>query len=394
MKIEQSIKETIQSGVSDLVCFCHLRWDFVYQRPQHIMSRMAKTFRVFFIEEPLFHDGADDISISLSGENVWIVTPVLQHGHEDQNSVHSRQRKLLDRLFVKRNIENFIAWYYTPMALKFTNHLKPRLTIYDCMDELSAFKFAPAELKLLETELFGCAGLVFTGGHSLYQAKKNSHHNIYPFPSSIDKDHFAVGRVNDQDPIDQKDISGFRLGFYGVIDERFNIGLIEEVARLRPDWQLILLGPVVKINDEDLPRRENIHYLGSKTYKELPMYLSGWDMAIIPFEKNESTKYISPTKTPEYLAAGKPVISSSIMDVVTPYADKGLVYIADNAQEFIAAAENEINKDARAYQEWLSEVDKFLIDVSWDNTTRNMMERIQLAISELSEKKEGFRSVA
>ena len=394
MKIEQSIKETIQSRVSDLVCFCHLRWNFVYQRPQHIMSRMAKTFRVFFIEEPLFQDGADDIKISLSSENVWIVTPVLQNGHEDQNSVHSRQRKLLDRLFAKRNIENFIAWYYTPMALKFTNHLKPRLTIYDCMDELSAFKFAPAELKLLETELFGRAGLVFTGGHSLYQAKKNSHHNIYPFPSSIDKDHFAVGRVSNQDPIDQKNISGFRLGFYGVIDERFNIGLIAEVAKLRPEWQLILLGPVVKINDADLPRRENIHYLGSKTYKELPLYLSGWDIAIIPFEKNESTKYISPTKTPEYLAAGKPVISSSIMDVVTPYADKGLVHIADNAQEFIVAAEDVFKQDALAYQEWLTDVDKFLIDVSWDKTTGSMMDRIQLAISELSEKKEGFRSVA
>ncbi len=241
-------------------------------------------------------------------------------------------------------IEKHIAWYYTPMALKIASALKPVGSIYDCMDELSAFKFAPAELKIMEAELFSKAHLVFTGGHSLYQAKKKSHKNIYPFPSSIDKAHFEKARNAVAEPEDQQLIPRLRLGFFGVIDERFNIKLIREVAHKRPDWQLILIGPVVKIDADDLPKRPNIHYLGCKTYGDLPSYIAGWDFAMIPFEKNESTRFISPTKTPEYLAAGKPVISTSITDVVTPYGDKNLVYIADDSDGFIAAAEHEMSK--------------------------------------------------
>lgn len=365
-----------KSRATDLVCFSHLRWDFVYQRPQHLMSRFAKEFRVFFIEEPIFHKGEDTFQVRLSDEQVWVVVPFLDEENHTEFSVVTRQKMLINELFKKKNIQHFIAWYYTPMALKVSTQLTPDLIIYDCMDELSAFKFAPAELKIMEAELFSRAHIVFTGGHSLYQAKKNAHHNIYPFPSSIDKQHFAQARKQLPVPEDQQQIPSLKFGFYGVIDERFNIKLIEEVAAKRPEWQLVLVGPIVKINPADLPRRDNIHYLGGKTYNELPAYLSGWDFAMIPFEKNESTKYISPTKTPEYLAAGKPVISTSIADVVTPYGDKNFVYIADDANEFIAAAENELTKSVGEYKRWLAGVDEFLLSNSWDITTARMMKEI------------------
>ena len=281
------------------------------------------------------------------------------------------------------------------MALKFSGHLSPELIVYDCMDELSAFKFAPAELKIMETELFRKAHLVFTGGHNLYQSKKHAHHNIHPFPSSIDKQHFSAARNSLKTPDDQKLIPALRFGFYGVIDERFDIDLIKEVAERRPEWQLILLGPVVKINPDDLPRRDNIHYLGSKSYKELPAYLSGWDIAMIPFAKNESTRFISPTKTPEYLAAGKPVISTSIVDVVTPYGDKNLVYIADNADEFIAAAENEMARTPQQRRQWLQAVDHFLQDISWDATNQQMMDKINSCLLQKNAMIEtGLKSVA
>jgi len=367
---------------TDLVCFSHLRWDFVYQRPQHLMSRFAKQFRTFFIQEPEFYPGPDTCQVKSTDENVWIITPQLDNADTDKQSIVSRQKSLLNVLFAQNKIENYIVWYYTPMALKISSHLKPRLVIYDCMDELSAFKFAPAELKIMEAELFSKAHLVFTGGYSLYEAKKNAHHNIYPFPSSIDKAHFLQGRKKLPEPADQQQIPHLRFGFYGVIDERFNIKLIKEVAEKRPDWQLILIGPIVKINPDDLPKRNNIHYLGCKAYNELPQYLSGWDFAMISFEKNESTKFISPTKTPEYLAAGKPVISTSIADVVSPYGDKNLVYIADDANEFIASAENELAKSPAQVKRWLSSVDDFLENVSWDHTSGEMMKCIRACMAE------------
>lgn len=366
---------------TDLVCFSHLRWDFVYQRPQHLISRFAKQFRTFFIEEPLIHKAPDTFQVKLAAEGVWIVTPMLNEDDSDV-SVITRQKRLLSRIFINKRIDRFISWYYTPMALKVSSHLKPEMIIYDCMDELSAFKFAPAELKIMETELFSKAKLVFTGGHSLYQAKKHAHQNIFPFPSSIDKAHFSRARNLLAQPDDQRPIPHVRFGFYGVIDERFNINLIKEVAERRPEWQLILIGPVVKINPDDLPKLGNIHYLGSKSYSELPYYLAGWDIAMIPFEKNDSTKYISPTKTPEYLAAGKPVISTSITDVVSPYGDKNLVYIADDADEFIAAAENELSKDKAQVEKWLTDVDAFLANISWDYTTGQMMEKMDECMAE------------
>lgn len=359
----------------DLVCFSHLRWDFVYQRPQHLLSRFTKSFRVFYVEEPIFHDQEDTYEVKLTKEKVWVVTPRLQHGESTELELTVRQKTLLNRLFGKMAIDNYIFWYYTPMALKISDQFYPNRIIYDCMDELSNFKFAPPDLKSLEEKLFSKADLVFTGGHSLYEAKQDHHSNIHPFPSSIDKEHFFKARTDINDPADQAHIPRIRIGFYGVVDERFDIKLLAEVASRKPDWHFIIIGPIVKINADDLPRFDNIHYLGGKTYSELPDYLAGWDLAMIPFEKNDSTKYISPTKTPEYLAAGKPVISSSIMDVVVPYGVQGLVHIADTPDEFIAAVEKEINTTDKA--KWAQKVDVFLAQISWDKTWIKMMTLVE-----------------
>jgi UDP-galactopyranose mutase len=260
------------------------------------------------------------------------------------------------------------------MALPFTNHLTPELVIYDCMDELSAFKFAPPALTINEKELFQKADVVFTGGMSIYESKKDHHHNVHPFPSSIDKAHFGQARKIRTQPDDQKDIPHPRFGFFGVVDERFDIELLREVATRKPEWHFVILGPVVKIDPEMLPRMGNVHYLGGKKYEELPHYIASWDIATILFADNESTKFISPTKTPEYLAAGKPVISTPIRDVVRPYGDNKLVHIASNADEFIAAAELELAKKSKT--SWLKKVDEFLLYNSWDRTWSKMVRLI------------------
>ena len=255
------------------------------------------------------------------------------------------------------------------------------MTIFDCMDELSAFKFAPQELKDLEQELLDKADIVFTGGVSLYNAKKDRHDNIYAFPSSIDKAHFKRARNLVSTPGDQARIAAPRIGFAGVIDERFDIQLIKEMAERRPDWHLVLIGPVVKIDPATLPERDNIHYLGSKSYNELPEYMAGWDIALIPFELNDSTKFISPTKTPEYLAAGIPVISTPIRDVVDTYGKEGLVHIGKNADEFIKAAEEIFLVKEAASAKWLEQVDKYLANNSWDITIKEMMQKMQETVA-------------
>ena len=357
----------------DLVCFSHLRWGFVYQRPQHLLSRFAKHTRVFFFEEPIMHDGPDKLAISNESKNLYVVVPYLQHDNDECHIV--RQKQLLNHLISSMKVNQFFSWYYTPMALPFTEHLSPEFVVFDCMDELSAFKFAPAELKSMEKQLLAKADVVFTGGHSIYEAKKNQHLNIHPFPSSIDKQHFGLARQIKKDPEEQAHIPHPRFGFAGVIDERLDIDLVARVAEAKPDWHFVMIGPVVKIDPASLPQLPNIHYLGGKDYKDLPKYIAGWDVAIIPFAMNESTKFISPTKTPEYLAAGKPVISTPIRDVVRPYADNKLVHIAATAEEFIMYAEKELKKRSR--KTWLNKVDNFLSGNSWDRTWSQMVRQIE-----------------
>ncbi len=364
---------------TDLVCFSHLRWDFVYQRPQHLLSRAALDRRVYFIEEPIFVNGSVRHEIHERDNGVRLVVPYLPEGLRSDVAIEAMMKEMTLRLFQQEAIADYVFWYYTPMALMFTEHLKPQASVYDCMDELSAFKGAPTRLQDYEKQLFQMVDLVFTGGQSLYEAKRQQHPAVHAFPSSIDVDHFRQGRSAQTDPPDQKDIPFPRLGFFGVIDERFDIALLDEAASLRPDWHFVMIGPVVKVDPATLPQRPNIHYLGSKKYAELPRYLAGWDVALLLFARNEATRFISPTKTPEYLAAGKPVISTSIRDVVRPYGDMGLVQIADTAAELVAAAEK-LMSDATGDQAWLQQVDNFLIGMSWDRTWSEMSRLLAYAV--------------
>ncbi len=374
---------------NDLICFSHLRWNFVYQRPQHLMSRAAKSARVFYFEEPVFTPMPDQLRVSIDPVNqVHVITPELLEKNAEtpagDENISLRLAGLLDQFVVQYDIKNFVAWYYAPMALGFTAHLSPRAVVYDCMDELSAFKFAPPELVAYEQMLLSNADVVFTGGNRLYEAKKAFHKNIHPFPSAIDKSFFFPARTSLPEPADQNEIPHPRLGFFGVIDERFDIELAGKMADLKPDWQYIFIGPVVKIEASALPKNKNIHYLGMKDYKELPAYISGWDLCIMPFAINASTEFISPTKTPEFLAAGKRVISTAIHDVVHPYGAAGLVGIAETAEGFIQIAEQDLVQKNDPV--WLGKVDQYLDTISWDKTWESMEKLIETQIKQNSEK--------
>lgn len=356
----------------DLICYSHLRWNFVYQRPQHLISRMIKYFRVFYVEEPIFDVSTPKLEITRNEALIWIVVPHLP-ADLCQTDRDSYMHQLLGDMFNEYKISTFIAWYYTPMALPYSFQTSPQFVVYDCMDELSAFKDASPALHTQEAALMRKADLVFTGGYSLFEAKRHLHHNIYLFPSSIDKEHFSKAREYKNEMPDQKNIEGPRIGFFGVIDERMDLQLLDTVARRRPAWNFIMIGPVAKISTAVLPCLSNIHYLGQKSYDELPGYIAGWDVAIMPFAINECTRYISPTKTPEYLAAGKQVVSTSVADVVRSYGDTGLIYIADFPDTFVESIEAAMVE--KNYL-WLEKVDVQLRLTSWDTTFTQMMTEI------------------
>ena len=359
------------AATMDLICFSHLRWDFVFQRPQHLMTRAATTMRVFFFQDP---EWVDDVTpryeTRATDAGVTTVSTYLPHGL-DGPGYEASMRGLLDALIREQAIRRPILWYYSPHALAFSAHVTGAPTVFDCMDELSAFKDADPGLPEVERALMARADLVFTGGMSLYEAKRRQHPHVHAFPSGVDASHFAPARTGLPQPADQAGIPHPRMGFFGVLDERLDADLLARVAELRPGTQFILVGPVAKIDPADLPRRPNIHYLGGKPYAELPSYVAGWDVALMPFARNEATRFISPTKTPEYLAAGRPVVSTAIVDVVGQYGQMAGVHIADTPAAFATATDAALAQAAGS-GEWLAEADAALAGMSWDATWRQM----------------------
>lgn len=368
--------ESYSSGENSdslLLCFSHLRWNFVFQRPQHLMVRAAKNHRVIYFEEPIFERAAQPfLRIADVEPRLSVVTPVVPHGTPAAEIEHFQKRQV-DELIAAAPHRRRLLWYYTPMALRYSRHLYRDLCIYDCMDELSAFKGAPRELTERERVLFGLADIVFTGGQSLYETKRALHPAVHLFPSSIDAAHFNRARQPMADPPDQCGISYPRVGFFGVIDERMDVALVAHVAKALPHIHFIMLGPTAKIDAATLPAAPNLHWLGRKSYAELPFYLANWQAGWMPFALNEATRFISPTKTPEFLAAGLQIVSTAIADVVRSYAAASLVEIAD-AGDMPAKLQSVL---AAPRKDWLEKVDIYLADMSWDKTWAQMAALIE-----------------
>lgn len=347
-----------------IVCLAHLRWKSVFQRPQQLMSRFVASRPVYFFEEP---EWAEKPSLRLEpciSTGVIVATPMVPDT-QDMLALRSLLSDLLDE------VGQAVGWYYTPMALSFSDHIDWAAIVFDVMDELSAFRFAPAELRALEPRLMQQADVVFTGGVSLFEARKARHQNIHCFPSGVDLPHFMAARELLPEPADQVPLPRPLLGYFGVIDERIDLGLLAEMAELRRDWHFAIIGPLAKITQDDLPKAANIHWLGGKDYAQLPAYLSHWDLALMPFALNEATRFISPTKAPEYLAGGRRVISTPITDVVRRFEGMEAVAIARDASSFVAAAETFLGRqDVSDFMP----VDDLLATISWDGIHARMDE--------------------
>jgi UDP-galactopyranose mutase len=363
--------------LGDLVCFSHLRWDFVFQRPQHLMTHAARRCRVFFIEERETSEATmPHLRTDVLPDGITVCCPVLpRHTTEP---AHQIERRLVDDLLARQQVGRPVVWHYSPMAEPLSRGIDARAVIYDCMDELSSFRFAPPGLGALEQSLLARADLVFTGGQSLYQAKRHQHPAVHAFPSGVEAEHFRRARSVPAPPIpDDMPVGQPRLMYVGVLDERINMRLIDAVAAARPDWSVVLVGPVVKVDTRELPSRPNVFWLGMKPYAELPNYLAHADVGIMPFALNEATRYISPTKTPEYLAAGLSVVSTPIVDVVQPYGNLGLVRIADDPGSFVDACE-----EAMRTLPTPGAVEAVLARASWDAVWAGMSSLIEQLLVE------------
>ena len=371
---------------SPIVAFSHLRWNFVYQRPQHLLSRLAAKRRILFIEEPVHQPGTDaSWEFDRPAENILVCrphTPLANPGFADEQL--ALLRDLLPDLLAKEGVSECVAWFYTPMALPLADQVDARAIVFDCMDELSAFRNAPARHLEREAELLRIADVVFTGGPSLYKAKKDRHPNVHCFPSSVDANHFAKARAQPEAD-DQARLGRPRLGFFGVIDERFDVPLLDTVARARPKWQFVLVGPVVKIDPATLPRHPNVHYFGQRDYVQLPAFLAGWDVCLLPFARNEATRFISPTKTLEYMAAEKPIVSTPITDVAEPYGH--IVHLGDTPDAFLAACERALARQDHDGQ--MVKMRGVLARTSWDSTVAAMEELIEKAVTRRQQARRG-----
>jgi UDP-galactopyranose mutase len=381
--LARTLSEAYDMMSVGVLCFSHLRWNFVFQRPNHLMSRCAADRRVLFIEEPLFDASEPTLETETVVENLTRVVPHLLPGTTRADEI-ATIRDLLTGLVARLGLEQCVHWFYTPMMLPYAEGLPRQLAVYDCMDELSHFLNAPTELTERERELMAIADVMFTGGMALYEAKRGKHANVHGIPSSVDVAFFKQARAQLTDPADQAGIAHPRLGYVGVIDERLDLALLEESARARPDYQFVMIGPVVKIDPAKLPKLPNIHYLGGKQYAELPSYVAGWDAAIMPFALNDATRFISPTKTPEYLAAGRRVVSTAIADVVEPYERLGFVRIGRSNQDFVEQLDRALADDEQldaARDEWLA-------GNSWDATWARMWR----LVAEAQERRDSARS--
>jgi UDP-galactopyranose mutase len=362
--------------MKSIVVFSHLRWNLTYQRPQHLLSRIAKRWRVVFIEEPM--PGSDvsrlEVFAPAAGVQVWRahVTGQAPGFHDDH--LPSLQQLVADGMR-EHAVADYWIWFDTPMALPLAAQLAPRGIVYDCMDELSARREAPRQLVQRENALFKRADLVFTGGPSLHNAKRSRHPDVHCFAGGVDAGHFAGPRG--EHPL-HHDIPRPRLGYCGVIDERINLALVDGIAQARPDWNLVMAGPTEGIDAAALPRRDNIHWLGAQSYQDLPTLIAGWDVCLLPFALNDATRFISPAQALEYMACGRPAVSTSIRDVVEPYGH--VVRIADTPEGFVCDCEMIMQRTQEEQAGHASELAAIVARTSsWDDTAHEMAELIAQA---------------
>ncbi|MDQ3623162.1 MAG: glycosyltransferase [Verrucomicrobiota bacterium] len=333
-----------------IVVHSHLRWDWVWQRPQQFLSRLSRRHPVLFVEEPLPLPGASApraVPREIHGlPNLTVVrTEFPPELLAERDVVDTEQQRLVKAMLGGPFGKTFAApvqWFYDPMAVTaFVGQMEERANVYDCMDQLSQFRGAPRELIRRERELLTVADVVFAGGPRIHKAKRLFNRNCHCYGCGVDVGHFGQARLPEtQAPADLASLPQPALGYFGVVDERLDYELIAALADAHPEWSIVIIGPTAKVDPAGFPRRANLHWLGGRDYNQLPSYVKGLDVCLMPFALNEATEFINPTKALEYMATGRPIVSTAIADVVLQFSH--VVEIANGPAGFIAACERAI----------------------------------------------------
>jgi UDP-galactopyranose mutase len=366
-----------------LVAFSHLRWQALRQRPQHLMSRLARWWSVVFVEEPVPSSSTWIASRQVEpGVEVLVPHTTAAPGAVGDEQVRDLRRLLQPRL-TRQPID--VCWFFTPMAWPLVDGIDSACVVYDCMDELAAHAGAPRRaLRQRERGLLHHADLVLASGPALFDARRRSHPHAYCVPNSVDAAHFAPASLVPDSSCAfaaralQDGIAGPRLGYFGVIDDRVDLVLLDRLAAARPDWSLVMVGPVARIEPARLPRRPNIHWLGAQPYEVLPYLLASWDLALLPFARNEATRRVSPTKTLEYLAGEKPVVSTAIADVIGLHGH-AIEVVQGGARDFVAICERVLGEEARARDRRLQITLATVCMQSWDHSAQSVRELVLAA---------------
>lgn len=335
-----------------IIVHCHLRWDGVWQRPQQFLSRLAKKHPVLFCEGPtLVNEEITprfEIKEASNAENVLVMQTFFPASKfSDGAWVDSERLRLLKEALageLSGQFDSPVQWFYDPMAVTaYAGNIGERAIVYDCMDQLSQFKFAPPELIQREVTLLEKADVVFCGGRKLREAKSRINSNCHFYGCGVDVEHFGKARLEETPlPEDLQKMSRPVLGYFGVVDERLDYGLIAALADANPKWSVAIIGPVVKVDPASLPTRPNLYWLGRREYQQLPGYTKGFDVCLMPFALNEATEYINPTKACEYMATGTQIVSTAVPDVVSNFSE--VVDVAQNQEEFIEMCKRAVDR--------------------------------------------------
>ncbi|NWF52541.1 MAG: glycosyltransferase [Nitrospirae bacterium] len=353
------------------------------------MLRFSKNFKVLYVNDHSFNQffrgflHKEKLFYKVN-DNLTVYSPFAFPTFQKSLSLSIYLNKILLPLLAKNktkkiNGDKLILWLYHPRYINLIGKFKEELVIYDCMDDFTSL-ISPYEDREKnfkdERELLKRADIVFAGGYSIADLKKKLRKDIHVFPSAVDTEHFKKALLDSTEiPDDIKDIKHPILGYWGAIDERINHRLLESLALRHPDWSIVLLGPIVKQkikNISYLDRVKNIFWLGAKEYSLLPNYAKAFDICLNPFIMTREGKHLSPTKTLEYLATGKPVISTPIIDVVKFY--EGIVNIADNLEKFEMEVKRCLKEEADETMK-LKRI-SFTANKTWEDTIRKMEELI------------------
>jgi glycosyltransferase involved in cell wall biosynthesis len=366
-----------------LIVHCHLCWDWVWQRPQQFLSRLSARHRILFVEtvgpDPQLAAPYARFREAEGFPNITLLRIQFPTGQWSDGRFVDRERRRLVQEALKSELlagqfQNPVQWFYDPMAVAaFGGRMDEAATVYDCMDELSKFKGAPPVIVERERKLLALADVVFTGGRKMFEAKSRFNANCHFYGCGVDVNHF--GKARDESTRVPDDLAHLKkpvLGYFGVVDERMDYELVAKLADANPDWSVAIIGPAIKVDPGQFPQRPNLHWLGGRDYQALPACCKGFDVCLMPFAMNEHTEFINPTKSLEYMATARPIVSSAVPDVISNFGS--VVKIARSHDEFIAhCRQAAASPDREAIERGL----KMASENSWESIVNRLDQHIR-----------------